>query len=110
MRNALEVEEFMRDKYTNRELYSWMLGQMSGVYFQAYQMAYETAKRAEKCYGHELGLTDSNFIKFGYWDNLKKGLMAGEKLHHDLKRMELAYLEFNKRQYELTKTCISRIA
>jgi len=103
MKNALEVEEFMRDKYTNRELYSWMLGQMSGVYFQAYQMAYETAKRAEKCYGHELGLTDSNFIKFGYWDSLKKGLMAGEKLHHDLKRMELAYLEFNEREYELTK-------
>ena len=47
MENAREVEEFMRDKYTNQELYSWMVGQLSGVYFQAYQLAYETAKRAE---------------------------------------------------------------
>jgi Tc toxin complex TcA C-terminal TcB-binding domain len=30
-------------------------------------------------------------------------LLAGEKLHHDLKRMEMAYLEQNKREYELTK-------
>jgi peptidoglycan hydrolase-like protein with peptidoglycan-binding domain len=104
MENALEVEEFMRDKYSNRELYSWMVGQMSGVYFQAYQLTYETAKRAEKCCRFELGIEDSSFIQFGYWDSLKKGLMAGEKLHHDLKRMETAYLEQNRREFELTKS------
>jgi peptidoglycan hydrolase-like protein with peptidoglycan-binding domain len=103
MENALEVEEFMRQKYTNRELYSWMVGQMSGVYFQAYQLAYEMAKRTELCFRHELGITESTFIRFGYWDSLKKGLMAGEKLHHDLKRMEVAYLDRNTREYELTK-------
>ncbi len=101
--NAREVEDFMRDKYTNKELYSWMVGQISAVYFQAYQLAYETAKRTELCFRHELGLTTSNFIQFGYWDSLKKGLMAGEKLHHDLKRMEVAYLDANTREYELTK-------
>ena len=76
---------------------------MSGVYFQAYQLAYETAKRTEQCFRHELGIQTSNFIQFGYWDSLKKGLMAGEKLHHDLKRLELAYLDGNIREYELTK-------
>jgi hypothetical protein len=35
----------------------------------------------------ELG-DDTNFIQFGYWDNLKKGLLAGERLAHDLKRMD----------------------
>ena len=103
MENAAEVEDFMRDKYTNKELYYWMVGQLSGVYFQAYQLAYETAKRTELCYRHELGLSTSNFIQFGYWDSLKKGLMAGEKLHHDLKRMEVAYLDANRREFELTK-------
>jgi hypothetical protein len=48
-------------------------------------------------------MKDSNFIQFGYWDSLKKGLMAGEKLYHDLKRMEVAYLDQNKREYEITK-------
>ncbi|HEX2740960.1 MAG TPA: hypothetical protein VHM69_10975, partial [Rubrobacter sp.] len=101
--NAEEVDAFMRDKYTNRELYNWMVGQISSVYFQSYQLAYDVAKRAERAYRHELGLQDSSFVKFGYWDNLRKGLLAGERLHHDVKRMEVAYLEQNAREYEITK-------
>jgi hypothetical protein len=34
---------------------------------------------------------------------LKKGLLAGEQLMYDLKKLELAYYEQNKREYELTK-------
>ena len=101
--NAKEVEAFMRDKYTNQELYSWMVGQISGVYFQTYQLAYDVAKRAERAYRFELGLKDSSFVQFGYWDSLKKGLLAGEKLYHDLKRMEVDYLDQNRREYEITK-------
>ncbi len=101
--NAKEVDEYMRDKFTNRELYDWMVGQISGIYFQSYQLAYDIAKRAERSYRFELGLVDSNFIQFGYWDSLKKGLLAGEKLHYDLKRMEVSYLDQNKREYEITK-------
>ncbi len=101
--NANEVDEFMRNKFTNKELYQWMVNQVSSMYFQSYQLAYDIAKRAERAFRHELGLTDSNFIRFGYWDSLKKGLLAGEKLHHDLKRMETAYFDQNKREFELTK-------
>jgi hypothetical protein len=101
--NAREVEEFLRNKYTNQELYGWMIGQLATVYFQTYQLAYDLAKRAERAFRHELGLKDSNYIQFGYWDSLKKGLLAGERLHHDLKRMEVAYLDQHKREYEITK-------
>lgn len=101
--NAKEVDAFMREKFTNQELYNWMVSQVSGLYFQGYQMAYELAKRAERALQHELALLDAHFITFGHWDNLKRGLLAGEKLHHDLKRMEVAYLERNRREYELTK-------
>jgi len=102
--NAKEVDEYMRgQKFTNRELYSWMVGQLSGIYFQTYQLAYDVAKRAERAYRHELGLKDSNFIQFGYWDTLKKGLLSGERLYHDLKRMDAAYLDQYKREYEITK-------
>jgi peptidoglycan hydrolase-like protein with peptidoglycan-binding domain len=101
--HAREVEEFLRDKYTNRELYSWMVGQISAMYFQAYQFTYDVAKRAERAYRFELGLQDSNFIQFGYWDSLRKGLLAGDRLYHDLKRMEVAYLDQNRREHEMTK-------
>lgn len=102
-KNAQEVDEFMRAKYTNVELYTWMVGQISSVYFQSYQLAYDVAKRAERAYRFELGLQDSNFIQFGYWDSLKKGLLAGERLYHDIKRLEVAYLDQNKREYEITR-------
>jgi len=40
---------------------------------------------------------------FGYWASLKKGLLAGERLSYDLKRMEVAYLDQNRREYEIVK-------
>jgi hypothetical protein len=101
--NTKSEHEFMRDKFTSRELYGWMVGQIAGIYFKSYQLAYDVAKRAERTYRYELGLKDSNFIDFGYWDSLKKGLLAGERLHHDLRRMDVAYLDQNKREYEVTK-------
>ena len=93
----------MRSKYTNQELYQWQIGQISGVYFQSYKLAYDLAKRAERCFRFELGLQDSSYINFGYWDSLKKGLLSGEKLQYDLRRLETAYLEQNRREFELTK-------
>lgn len=101
--NSKAADEFMHDKFTNRELYDWMAGQISAIYFQSYRLAYDVARRAERAFRFELGLNDLSFIQFGYWDSLKKGLLAGERLSHDLKRMEIAYLDQNKREYELTK-------
>jgi hypothetical protein len=100
--NAQQTDEFLHAKYTNQELYDWMIGQVSAVYFQAYKLAFDVAKKAERCFRHELGGSDT-FLAFGYWDSLKKGLMTADALFHDIKRMEVAYLEKNKREYELTK-------
>lgn len=100
---AKATDDFMRSKYTNQELYQWQVGQISGVYFQSYKLAYDLAKRAERCFRFELGLQDSSYINFGYWDSLKKGLLSGEKLQYDLRRLETAYLEQNRREFELTK-------
>jgi hypothetical protein len=101
--NAKAVDEYLKGKFTNEQLYGWMQSQLAGLYFQAYKLAYDVAKTAERAFRHELGLRSSNYIQFGYWDSLKKGLLAGEKLGHDLKRMEVAYLDQNKREYEITK-------
>jgi hypothetical protein len=101
--NARAVREFMEQKFTSGELYHWMVGQLSTLYFQSYQLAYDHAKQAERAYRHELALPDATYIKFGYWDSLKKGLLAGERLQHDVERMDAAYLENNRREYEMTK-------
>lgn len=104
MKNSQEMDQAMHDKYTNEELYDWMIGEISLTYFQAYKLAFDVAKRAERCYLFEINTEPSTpFIQFGYWDSLKKGLLAGDMLAHDIKRMEVSYLEQNRRQLELTK-------
>ena len=101
--NAQHVDAYLRDRYTNAELYRWLGSELSRSYFQAYQLAFEIAKQAQRCYQHDLGLPRASFIEFGYWDNRRKGLLAGERLLHDLRRMETSYLANNRREYELTK-------
>jgi hypothetical protein len=97
------VEEFLRTKYTNKDLYGWMISQVLAVYSECYKMAYDMAKRAERAYRFERGMATSDFIRFGSWDTAKKGLLSGERLYLALKQMERAYLEQNKREYEITK-------
>ncbi|MEO3761875.1 neuraminidase-like domain-containing protein [Streptomyces sp. B5E4] len=101
--HAREVADFLKGKFTSTELYDWLAGQLSTTYFQAYQLAYDVAKRAERSWRHELGVADSDFITFGYWDSLHKGLLAGDRLAADLSRMDAAYLEADAREFELTK-------
>lgn len=102
--NAQEVEEFLKNKYTNQELYTWMEGQIKTLYYQAYTLAYELAKKAEKVFRFERGLTTSNFIQFGYWDAAHDGLLAGERLYLGLKQLEAAYQEKRGYDYEISKS------
>src|SRR5262249_38296881 len=99
-------EEFLRDKFTNEDLYRWMQGEISRTYFECYKFAFDLAKRAEETLKFEVmrqEFSDLQSIKFGYWDSAHQGLLAGEALFMDLKRLEMAYLEQNRREYELTR-------
>ncbi|MFN8484246.1 MAG: neuraminidase-like domain-containing protein [Anaerolineae bacterium] len=101
--HAEAVEDFLRNKYTNDELYSWMQGRLSEAFFQTYQVAVDLAKKAERCYRFEYGLKTSSFIKGDAWDSARKGLLAGERLTQQLRQLERAYLDGAKREYEITR-------
>ncbi|RKD25779.1 hypothetical protein BEP19_02230 [Ammoniphilus oxalaticus] len=96
-------EDFLVQKFTNENLYNWMVTQLSNLYFQSYELAYTTAKRAEKAYQFELGRHQETFITFGHWDNLRRGLLSGERLRFELQRMDVAYLNNDRREFELNK-------
>jgi hypothetical protein len=102
--NSREVELFLKDKFTNQELYQWMKEQLFAVYKQSYNLAYDMAKKTEKAFKYETGKELASFIQYGYWDNSKQGLIAGEKLQLSLRQMEKAYLEDNRRELELRKS------
>jgi hypothetical protein len=101
--HAQEVADHLRGKFSDQELYNWMVSELSSLYFQSYQLAYDTARRAERAYRHERGLAPSSFIRFGQWDSLRQGLLAGEGLQLDLRRLEMAYLNEHRRDHELTR-------
>lgn len=104
--NSQEVDQFLHNKFTNEELYLWMQGEISRLYYEYYRFAFDTARKAERTMKQELmrpELDAQDFVKFNYWDGGRKGLLSGEALHLDVKRMEMAYYENNKRELELTR-------
>jgi Tc toxin complex TcA C-terminal TcB-binding domain len=80
-----------------------MIGQVSSLYSQLYQLAYSTAKLAEVAYQRELSVPESSYITFGYWDSLRKGLLAGDRLQLAVKQLERAYIDQNEREFEMTR-------
>jgi hypothetical protein len=101
--NIQKQIDFLTDKFTSNSLYDWIVSSLSATYFQSYRLAYQMCKQVERCYQFELGVQDSSFIQFGYWDSLHKGLLAGETLNHDLRRLQASYLALNQRRFELSR-------
>lgn len=106
IKNNQSIDTFMNSKFTSRQLYQYMIGKLSTVYFQTYNLALDYAKAAQRAMQFELGLpeTDVQIISAGYWDSLKKGLTAGERLQLDIDRLEKAHIEANGRRLEITRT------
>ena len=96
---------FLREKFTNVQLYQWLISKLSGVYYQLYKLTFDMARQAEKSFQFERGLKESevSFIHPVYWDSQRKGLLAGEALSVDVSRMEKAYLDRNSRDLEISK-------
>lgn len=106
VQQAKDVQAFLEDKFTSAVFYTWMQSDLSGLYYQYYRFAYDTARQAEQTMKQELmrpELDATQFIQFNYWDSGHQGLLSGEALYLDIKRMEMAYHDNNKRELELTR-------
>ncbi|MGD1804800.1 hemopexin repeat-containing protein [Dapis sp. BLCC M126] len=105
MENQEAIAKFMKGKFSNLELYNWMSGKISGLFYQTYKLAHDYAKQAEQAFIFEHGVKagEVNYIGGMYWDSQKKGLLSGAQLELDLDRMEKAYMEMNTRSLEITK-------
>jgi hypothetical protein len=103
---AQAVQQFLQTKFTNADFYAWMQNDLSGLYYQYYRFACDTARKAEATMKHELmrpELDATTFIQYNYWDAGHAGLLSGEQLYLDIKQMELAYHASNQRELELTR-------
>lgn len=101
--NAVEVENFLRDKFTATELYLYLLRHTAELHSRMYKLAHCAALEAQRAFNFELGHTTERFIPEDGWDSLHDGLMAGHGLECALQHMDKAYQDRNIREYELTK-------
>jgi hypothetical protein len=102
--NLEEVRTFLTDKFAGAQLYGWMAGRLSTMYFQTYHLAYEIARAAERAFQFERGAGGgAGFIQPTYWESRRNGLLAGESLGLDLERMGKAYVDSDSRGMEITK-------
>jgi hypothetical protein len=101
--HATEVLDFLRDKFTATDLYLWLRKETAALHARMYDLALRAALEAQRAYNFERGHTTRRFIPEETWDTLHDGLTAGERLECALRSMEKAYLDENRREYELTK-------
>jgi hypothetical protein len=105
MDQSEEISTFLREKYSTADLYGWMDGVTKTLYHQYYTEAFALAKKAELAYRYERPQKSSDaYIQAGYFDSAHDGLLAGENLFRDLKRLERAYLEERGHSFEVTKS------
>jgi hypothetical protein len=101
--NSREVLDLLRDKFTNHQLYLFLQQETAALHHQTYELALCCARQAQRAFNYERGHTTQRFVAVDAWDNLREGLLAGERLQLAVRRMDKAYYDQNIREYELTK-------
>jgi Tc toxin complex TcA C-terminal TcB-binding domain len=109
--NTKEIYDYMRSKFTNEQLYGWMVGQLKTFHRSAYNLAANMARQAQMAYKRELGDgtsagTPLDVLTANHWDSSRTGLLAGEKLSFELKKLDDAYTRTKAKLtiYELSRT------
>lgn len=102
--NLKSTLSFLTTRFTQSSLYNWLTGQLSALYYQAYDAVLSLCLSAQACWQYEMGDMTSTFIQTGAWNDSYHGLLVGETLTLNLQQMESAWLSRNVRRLELTKT------
>ncbi len=95
--------ELMQRQFSNKALYSWLNGRLASIYYRFYDLTAASCMMAEKAYAWHTNDT-TRYIKSGAWQSNNAGLMAGESLLLNLAEMEQAWLKWNSRSLEVTRT------
>ncbi|MEK7397543.1 MAG: hypothetical protein AAB116_11475 [Candidatus Poribacteria bacterium] len=101
--HADELDDFYKNKFTNLGLYNYLSSTLNRLYREAYNVAYDMAKMAERAYQFEQD-ESAFFIANDNWQFDRAGLLAGERLLLQLQKMEQAYIENNVRTPEITQS------
>ncbi len=120
--HSTEVLNFLKNKFTNAELYAWMIGIMEGVYSYFLAQTTSTAKLAYKQLAFERQSEPSVNIQDDYWGSEeefsglssglssdgpiadRRGLTGSSRLLQDIVRLEQEAIETDERRLQISKT------
>ena len=100
--NAKVVDAYLRDKFTNAQLYRWIESRLTHLHYQQYRLAYDLASFAQAALVRELGLEDQPPLP-DTWDPAHRGLGAAADLLHELEKLQRQYVDGWRREHEKTK-------
>ena len=122
---AEETLDFLTTKFTNVELYDWMVGILEQVYSFFLQQATATAKLAEDQLAFERQEVTPSYIQADYWEvpndtfttsqnnNTpdRRGLTGSARLLQDIYQLDQYAFDTDQRKLQLTKTIsLARLA
>ncbi|MCP1489891.1 hypothetical protein J3D48_006301 [Pseudomonas fluorescens] len=92
-------------RFTGLELFNWMAGRLSSLYYQLYDSALALCLTAKSALGREIGASNTTTLFTApMWNDLYQGLLAGESLQVELQKMENTFLRLDQRGLEIQKT------
>lgn len=103
-KQAEVIYAFLNKRFTNSQLYQWLNGQFSTLYYQTYDATFSLCLAAQACWQYEIADYSTSFIQPAAWKDAWRGLTAGEALKLNLMKMDAAYLARNDRKLEIVKT------
>lgn len=101
---ALTLYNYLKKRATNAELFSWLLGQLKALHYQAYDAVVSLCLSARASLSAETGDYETAQALPQVWLDNRHGLTAGEHLREYLLRMDRLYLQSHERRLERVKT------
>lgn len=98
---------FISTRFTNQHLYQWLVGQLSSLYYQVYDIAAGLCQQAVTAWQYEVGNyseQSTQFFKNSGWSDAQRGLLSGEHLRLGLLQLDKAYLGQTARMLEIRHT------
>lgn len=102
LNDARTVRDFLRSKFTSKELHSWRASRLQRLRYDQHRIAYDLVMQAKAALVREHGLEDQGLIT-DTWDNTHKGIGAAAGLLHELEKLQQLYMETWRREQEKLK-------
>ncbi|WP_248916891.1 neuraminidase-like domain-containing protein [Pseudomonas moorei] len=100
--NQQAVYSLQSTRFTGLELYNWMSGRLSSLYYQLYDTTLSLCLATKNALAREIGAQRAgNLFSTPMWNDLYQGLLAGEGLMLELQKLENTYLKDDVRGLEV---------